>query len=109
MKRYFVGHIELIPYDVVPMTKRVDFVINEIVNDMTIINQSTNVNIYVNETLLVPGQEYNTGGNFGEIHHQPYKIRFEATGIALPTPAPVCIVLRKKYLNVKVKDEHTRD
>ena len=71
------------------------FVLNELVNDLTIINQNATGNITVNNVTLVPGQEFNAGGNNGEINKQTYTVNIDdaATGAKV-------VVLLKRYSDV---------
>ena len=95
---FTVNGLRLIEYNISELKKEVDFAIKEQVNDMTFINQSDGYDLYVNNTKIVPGQEFNTGGNYGEINFQNYNCRFVSNG------APVqrtCVILLKTYKNIK--------
>ena len=70
-----------------------NFTLFETVNDLTIINQSATATLTVNNVVLVAGQQFNTGGNFGEYNQQQYNCHFS-------TNDPVnnqALVLLKRY------------
>jgi hypothetical protein len=92
-----IGTTTLFEFNITEIKKEVDFAIKEMVNDMTFINQSDGYDLYINNTQIVPGQEFNIGGNYREINFQNYNCRFVSNG------APVskkCIILLKTYKNV---------
>jgi alanine-alpha-ketoisovalerate/valine-pyruvate aminotransferase len=70
-----------------------NFTLFEMVNDLTIINQSATNTLTINNVVLVPGQQFNTGGNFGEYNHQQYNCHFSATD----TANNQALVLLKRY------------
>ncbi len=90
-----VNGLELLEYHITDVEKENDFTIREIVNDITFINQSENVDVYVNNTKLVPGQAFNSGGNYREVNNQLYTVRFVYQGAG--TQVNKCVVLLKKY------------
>lgn len=95
---YFIQKRMLLEYYITDIEKQKDFSIQEIVNDITFINQSQNANIYVNNTLLVPGQAFNAGGNFGEVNYQLYNVRFVSNGGGAQVNS--CVVLLKQYKHI---------
>jgi len=95
---YKILSLFLLEYVIRDLEYQNDFTILELANDITFINQSQNANIYVNNTLLVPGQEFNTGGNYGEVNNQLYTVRFVYTGSG--TQVNTCVVLLKTYKHV---------
>jgi hypothetical protein len=95
---YYIGRRMLLEYYITDIEKQKDFTIQELVNDITFINQSQNANIYVNNTLLVPGQAFDAGGNFGECNYQLYNVSFVYTGIG--TQVNSCVVLLKQYKHI---------
>lgn len=72
------------------------FVLKELVNDLTIINQNATGNITVNNVVLVPGQEFNSGGNNGEINNQTFTVNVDAAATVVQV-----MVLLKRYTNVR--------
>jgi alanine-alpha-ketoisovalerate/valine-pyruvate aminotransferase len=70
-----------------------NFTIYELVNDLTIINQSTTATLTVNNVVLVPGQQFNTGGNYAEYNHQQFNCHFSTTD----TVNNQALVLLKRY------------
>lgn len=69
------------------------FTIFETVNDLTIINQSRTNNLIVNNVVLVPGQQFNTGGNYGEYIDQQFNCSFSSED----TVNNSALVLLKRY------------
>ena len=94
---YLVNGIKLLQYYTENRLYTSNTVLYELVNDGAIINQSTDCNVTVNDVVLVPGQEYGFGGNFGEVNLQTYTITFIPTGVS---PVQQVAVLLKKYKNV---------
>lgn len=93
---YKIGNQHLLEYRVEFKPYYASFVLQELVNDLTIINQNATGNIKVNNTVLIPGQEFNAGGNQGEINNQTYTVNVD------PTATDVLVmVLLKRYTNVK--------
>jgi hypothetical protein len=90
--------LELIQFNIEDIEKEQDFTIKELVNDITFINQSQNVDIYVNNTKLIPGQAFNAGGNYREYNLQLYTVRFVYQGAG--TQVNKCVVLLKKYTQI---------
>jgi len=72
------------------------FVLKELVNDLTIINQNATGNITVNNIVLIPGQEFNSGGNNGEINNQTFTVNVDAAATNVQV-----MVLLKRYTNVR--------
>jgi hypothetical protein len=74
-----------------------NFTVFEEVNDISIINQSQTATLTVNNVVLVPGQQFNSGGNFGEINHQQYNCHFSTTD----TVNNQALILLKRYTGIK--------
>lgn len=92
---YHVKKIPLLQYYTDFWMYYASFVLNELVNDLTIINQNATGNITVNNITLVPGQEFNAGGNNGEINKQTYTVNVDSSATA-----PKVVVLLKRYSDV---------
>jgi hypothetical protein len=84
---------KLIKYYIEQRLYNDNFTLFETVNDLTIINQSTTNNLIVNNVVLVPGQEFNTGGNWGEYNQQQFNCHFSATDLVNNQ----ALVLLKRY------------
>ena len=82
-----------IPYYIENRTYNDNFTLFELVNDLTIINQSATNNLTVNNVVLVPGQSFNTGGLQAEFNHQQFNCHFSATDIVNNN----AVVLLKRY------------
>ena len=95
-----VNGLQLIPFYITELKHIQDFSIKEIVNDMTFLNQSEGYDVYVNNTQLVEGQEFNIGGGYREVNYENYTVRFVANGN--PVVAKKCIVLLKQYKNIRL-------
>jgi short-subunit dehydrogenase involved in D-alanine esterification of teichoic acids len=95
---YRSDKIQLIEYYIEPRIYNRDFSLFELVNEVVIINQFTNANVIVNNVVLIPGQEFSSGGNYAEINNQQYNVTINLTG-ALPLSGNV-LVLLKRYKNV---------
>lgn len=93
-----IGNLQLLDFYITELRYDKDFAIREIVNDLTIINQSEGYDLYVNNTQLVEGQQFNIGGNYGEINLENYTCRFVENGN--PIVMKKAIVLLKQYKNV---------
>lgn len=94
---FTINNHQLLEYYTENRVYTANFTLTETVNDGAIINQSVDCNITVNNVLLVVGQEYSFGGNYGEINRQIYIVNV----IPLtPTAAPQIIVLLKRYKGV---------
>ena len=92
-----IGNLQLLEYNISEIKKTLDFTIKEIANDITFINQSVGFDLYINNTVVVPGQEFNTGGNYGEIINQNFNCRFQDTGGGT---SKNCIILLKTYKHI---------
>ena len=97
---YRLGNLSLIEYYTENRVYTANFTLTELVNDGAIINQSVDCNITVNNVLLVVGQEYNFGGNYGEINNQIYIVNIVPLA---GTPQPKIVVLIKRYKGVTQK------
>lgn len=75
---------------------KVDFNIYELVNDIAIINQSVNCNVFVDGVLIVPGQQFSAGGNYGEVNFQNYNVKIQDLGSGTPN----VLVLLKTYKHI---------
>jgi hypothetical protein len=74
-----------------------DFTVFEEVNDISIINQSVASTLTVNNVILVPGQQFNSGGNVGELNQQQYNCHFSMIDLVNNN----CLVLLKRYTGIK--------
>ena len=92
-----MDNMQLIKYYVEPRLYVDNFTIFEEVNDISIINQSLTATLTVNNVILVPGQQFNSGGNTGEINQQQYNCHFSTTD----TTDNNALVLLKKYTGLK--------
>jgi len=84
---------DLISYYIEQRLFNANFTLFELVNDITIINQSATATLTVNNVVLVAGQQFNSGGNYGEYNQQQYNCHFS-------TVDPVnnqALVLLKRY------------
>lgn len=94
---YTINGFQLLEYFTENRIYTDSFTLTETVNDGAIINQSVDCNIKVNNVILVVGQEYAFGGNYGEINRQIYIV----TVIPLAgSPQPQIAVLLKRYKGV---------
>jgi hypothetical protein len=84
---------EMIKYYIEQRLYNENFTLFELVNDLTIINQSAVNNLTVNNVVLVPGQEFNTGGNYNEYNQQQFNCHFSATDLVNNQ----ALVLLKRY------------
>jgi hypothetical protein len=74
---------------------RANTVLFERFNTASIVNLSTNANVSFQGITLVPGQQFEIGGNFGEVNYQQYNIDFIETGGAATF---LCVVTLKNYV-----------
>jgi hypothetical protein len=88
----------LFKYYIEPRLYPDNFTVFEEVNDITIINQSATATLTVNNVVLVPGQQFNSGGNSGEINQQQYNCHFSTTDLINNQ----ALVLLKRYTGFKV-------
>jgi hypothetical protein len=96
---YAHGKIPLIEYGIDFWPYYNSFVLNELVNDLSIINQCATANITVNNVLLIPGQAFDAGGNYGEIIKQTFTVTV-APG---SSGAIQILALLKRYKDVELK------
>jgi hypothetical protein len=89
--------MKLLKYYVEPRLYTENFTIFEEVNDISIINQSSIATLTVNNVILVPGQQFNSGGNNGEVNEQQYNCFFSTTDPANNQ----ALVLLKRYTGLK--------
>jgi hypothetical protein len=94
-----IGNLQLLSFYITELKYQKDFTLKELVNDLTIINQSEGFDLYVNNTQLVEGQQFNIGGNYGEVNLENYTCRFVANGN--PVVLQRAIVLLKQYKNIQ--------
>lgn len=83
----------LVKFYIEPRQFNDNFTLFELVNDLTIINQSQTNNLVVNNVVLVPGQAFNIGGNQREYNQQQYNCHFSATDLVNNQ----ALVLLKRY------------
>lgn len=92
---YVANNHRLLEYFIEVRPYYASFVLKELVNDLTIINQNATGNITVNNVVLIPGQEFNAGGNNGEINNQTFTVNVDAAATSVQV-----MVLLKRYTNV---------
>jgi hypothetical protein len=93
---YISNNIKLLEFYTSSKQYTKSFNLFELVNDLAIINQSTNCNVYVDGVLLVPGQQFSAGGNYGEVNNQNYNVTIQDLGGGVPS----VLVLLKTYKNI---------
>ena len=96
---YLKNGLPLISYSVQQWKKTNDYTFKEIVNDLTIINQSSGYDLFINDIQVVEGDEFNTGGGYREIINQSFQIKFKRN--ANPIVKKEMIILFKVYTDLK--------